>query len=627
MKVGLRMSAELLLHSPIEGTLRPLLDQVPRATKSEQSSWREGLPVLATALVEAGLGQVEMLLEYFLADGKRIDVILAGVDHHGRDTYVAVELKRWTGASLSDDEDYVLVPRLRNPEKHPLVQLKGYCDRLLAVAPPLRGDPKRLGGVAYLYNAEESRVQTLRAQVKDEHTRLFTQSTRGKFIGYLQTRFTPQPGHEAADRLLSSTERPTKPLLVHGAEILRGREHFRLSPNQQVAFDLVASAVENARRAKTRHVIVVTGGPGSGKSAIALELLAEYGYQGREAVVATGSRSFTESLRRFVAKSDDQAKHLFKYFNSFVDDHGPQHILLICDEAHRLRRTSKLHPSQKHRETGRPQIEELVDAAYVPLFLLDEHQVVRPDEIGTVAEFRNYANQNGLPFTHVHLPEQFRCGGSEVYDKWVLDLLGLPLNDSTGIPRVWPGDGDRFQVLHAETPEEMDAFLREKLRLDYSTRITAGFCWPWSPPSADNTLVHDISIDGWTRPWNVKGDQKVGSAPAQPFWAKADGGFEQVGCVYTAQGFEFDWAGVIIGPDLIARGGRLVPQRSASLDRSLTTRSVTDPQFNKLVRNIYKVLLTRALAGIVIYAVDEETRAFLGSLIKDHIRDARLVAS
>ncbi|WP_307832712.1 DUF2075 domain-containing protein [Planomonospora sp. ID91781] len=592
-----------------------LVDQVRGPTKAEQTSWKNSLPRLAEDLVEAGLGQVEMLIESQFLDLSRADVVLAGIDHDGRDTYVAVELKRWRSAKLCDDDpDHVRVPNLKSNPKHPLVQVRGYCDRLISLAGPLHGEADRIGGVAYLHNAEESAVIDLFHLAVDEHTRIFTQSTRGAFIEYLRIRFSPKPGKDAADRLLKGSEGPAKPLMLYASDVVKKRDHFVLSTEQQVAYNQVMNAVEDARRARLRRVVVVTGGPGSGKSAVALQLLSDLGARGITASIATGSQSFTQSLRRFAGGGNGRPQQLFQYFNSFVEDKGPRQTVLLCDEAHRLRATSRLHFSQKHLETGRPQIEELVNAAYVPVFLLDEHQVVRPDEIGSLAAIRGYADAEGLAFTHVHLSEQFRCGGSDLYDRWVRDLLGLPLNGPARTPGVWPGD-KRFGVTLAGTPAEMEAILHEKMRMGYSARISAGFCWPWSKP-VDGRLVPDIRINGWERPWNVKGERKVGNAPTQSYWALAEGGFDQVGCIYTAQGFEFDWAGVIIGPDLVARSGRLRTERNGNCDPKVSARSVDDPKFDLLVRNTYKVLLTRGLAGVVIYAVDDETREFLATLIK-----------
>jgi DUF2075 family protein len=151
--------------------------------------------------------------------------------------------------------------------------------------------------------------------------------------------------------------------------------------------------------------------------------------------------------------------------------------------------------------------------------------------------------------------------------------------------------------------------------------MTAGYCWPWSDQRSDGSLVPDIVIGGWSKPWNLRGDRAVGSAPPAALWAYADGGFGQVGCVYTAQGFEYDWNGVILGPDLVWRDDRWVTRREFNKDpdfRSLT--KVTEQEFDRLIRNVYKVLLTRGMIGTLICSVDAETQ--------EHLREAlRMVAT
>src|SRR5580704_12738135 len=127
-------------------------------------------------------------------------------------------------------------------------------------------------------------------------------------------------------------------------------------------------------------------------------------------------------------------------------------------------------------------------------------------------------------------------------------------------------------------------------------------------------LLPDVVIGDWGRPWNAKGDWSVGSAPPSALWATLDGGFDQVGCVYTAQGFEYDWNGVIVGPDLLYRDGQVVSVRSASKDPALV-RGVSDAQAEQLIRNTYKVLLTRGMMGTVLFSTDAETQRFLASLV------------
>jgi uncharacterized protein len=212
----------------------------------------------------------------------------------------------------------------------------------------------------------------------------------------------------------------------------------------------------------------------------------------------------------------------------------------------------------------------------------------------------------------VPLHGQFRCGGSKAYERWVLDLLGL----DGGQPSTWEGDG--FVDLRlAESPEQLETFLAGRQQAGETARMSAGFCWPWSDPRDDGSLVSDVVVGGWRRPWNVKSDRSIGGAPGSAYWATDPAGFGQVGCVYTAQGFEYEWSGVIIGPDLVARDGRLVTRRNESQDPALKRRkAATDEEADLLIRNTYKVLLTRGMRGTMIYATDPETREYLAGLIR-----------
>ncbi|MEU8041102.1 DNA/RNA helicase domain-containing protein [Streptosporangium sp. NPDC049078] len=581
---------------------------------AERRSWDRSLPVLARDLVDAGLGGVEMLVEYQLPlTSQRADVVLAGVDRRtGGDAYLVVELKQWSQAELLDDDPkLVLVEGVPGgPKLHPVLQVQGYCEYITDFVAALAGRDDVLRGVAYLHNAADPDVQDLYAGVLDERTRMFTKSRRGALLDYLRELFAPEAGAEAADRFLTSAVRPSKQLLKLAAQEIKDREQFVLLAEQRLAYEIVLNSVGRARGADSKEVVVITGGPGSGKSVIALSLLGELSRQGRAVLHATGSRSFTETLRKVPGKGSSKVKSLFKYFNGFTKAERNGLDVLICDEAHRIRETSQNRYTPAHLRSDRRQVDELIDAARVPVFLLDEHQVVRPGEMGTVAEIRDHAEARGFRVHEVSLDEQFRCGGSRAYEEWVLRLLGL----REGGPAPWPGD-DHFSVSAAGSPQELEALLRSKLDKGYSARMTAGFCWPWSDPHPDGTLVPDVRLDGWSRPWNVKGDRAVGDAPASALWATQDGGFEQVGCVYTAQGFEYDWNGVIIGPDLVYRDGRLVTVRAASRDPELKKRGVTDEQADRLIRNTYKVLLTRGMIGTCVYSTDARTQEFMRELL------------
>ncbi len=618
MLSAFRSSADGLLRLATNGTLADrIAEHIGHAVSpGERRAWQRSLAVLGQDLADAGLGQVEVLVEYQLPlTSKRVDAVLAGIHPRtAEDSYVVVELKQWSQAEAYEGSDrLVLVEHSRGPRLHPGVQVGDYCEYLTDFLGVLGGRHDPVPGVAYLHNAMDRDVADLFTRPATEQSRIFTKQRRGQFLDHLRTHLAPAPGAGAADRFLTSPVRPSRQLLAYAAQELKERRHFTLLDRQRLAYELVLHAVERARAADRKSVVVVSGGPGSGKSVIALSVLGELARQNRAVMHATGSRSFTQTLRRYAGRGSTRLKSLFGYFNSFMSAERNGFDVLICDEAHRIRETSVNRFTPKaRRDRARPQIDELIAAARVPVFLLDEHQVVKPGELGNVEVISTYAHQLGLAVEVVSLHDQFRCGGSEAYEQWVLDLLGL----DNAEPTVWTGDG-RFELRLADTPEELEAFLAAKQAAGQTARMSAGYCWPWSDPRPDDSLVPDVRVGAWARPWNVKSDRSVGDAPGSAFWATDPNGFGQVGCIYTAQGFEYDWSGVIIGPDLVARDGRLVTRREESKDPAFRSRkSVGDGEADRLIRNTYKVLMTRGMRGTVVYATDQETRAYLAALVQ-----------
>ncbi|MFD4662621.1 DNA/RNA helicase domain-containing protein [Streptomyces halstedii] len=613
-------AASLANRTHLEGRLAELLSENflhkhrHRPQPSEVRSWERSIPALTNALIEAGLGEVEMMLEYALPlTSKRADVILAGVHPRtGEPSYVVVELKQWSEAHPEEDDPLLCrIDAYPDPVLNPIEQVRGYCDYLISFNGALERIPDSVTGVAYLHNATDFGVAGLRAVVEDDRGRMFTGDQRGAFIRYLRSTLAAKPGAEAADALLQGKVRPSRQLMAVAAEEVRTREQFVLLDEQRLAYETVMSAVRQARRSNRKQVVVVAGGPGSGKSVIALSLLGDLYRHGVPALHATGSQSFTKTMRKIAGARKPEVQRLFRYFNSFMEAEPNDLDVLVCDEAHRLRRTSANRYTKATLRTGRPQVAELMDAARVPVFLLDQHQVVRPGEMGTVEQIQAAAVEQGLDCTVVKLDSQFRCGGSDAYLRWVVDLLGL---EGTA-PTPWEPD-DKVQLLTADSPQELESFLAARRSQNYRARISAGYCWKWTTKitSSMHTLPTDVVIGDWARPWNLFGDRALLGAPPAPLWATDPAGFGQVGCVYTAQGFEYDWAGVIMGPDLVWRTDKWVVDRSASKDPSFT-KTTPDEDVDRLIRNTYKVLLTRGMIGTVIYSTDSETREKLRSLI------------
>ncbi|MET8413546.1 DUF2075 domain-containing protein [Streptomyces sp. NPDC005195] len=586
---------------------------------SEQRSWGKSLPALAHTLVDAGRGDVEVLIEYPVPlSSYRVDALLAGVHPTtGEPAYVVVELKQWTAVHpVPDAEDLVTVEGMGHTARlHPVAQVRRYCDHIADFTKSLHGHEHRISGAAFLHNATDFGVDSLFDLQADTYGRLFTASSKGKFQEFLTERLAPVSGASAADDLHPEQIAPSKQLMAVAAQEIKERSQFNLLNEQQVAYSLVMRALKKSKQSDVKEVIVVTGGPGSGKSVIALEVLGELYRSGETAIHATGSKSFTTTLQKVAGKGSGRIQKLFGYFNHFSHAEKNGLDVLLCDEAHRIRESSNHRFTPKNRRSNRRQIEELLDAARVPVFVLDEHQVVRPGEMGTVREIDEAAKAKGLTVRHVNLDGQFRCGGSRAYEEWVVRLLGL----TPGGPIPWEGD-DHFTVSVAETPQELEALLRSRQESGLQARMTAGFCWRWSEPVLDDDknfvgLVDDVTLPEWDykRPWNVQGERSIGGYPSKNLWATDPAGFTQVGCIYTAQGFEYDWSGVIFGPDLVWRNGVWVADKKSSKD-TIVARA-PEHEFAHLIRNTYKVLLTRGMQGTVLFSTDQETREMLRSLM------------
>jgi hypothetical protein len=505
---------------------------------------------------------------------------------------------------------------------HPVEQVRSYCQYVLDHTPALANRPHAVAGVVYLHNARKAAVATLNRVPVSEHGRMFTMDDKADLVAHLRARLDPAAhrdvGREAGDEFLGFTHRPTKPLLDLAAAELQDREQFVLLDEQKVAYELVLHAVERSRAASTRTVVIVEGGPGSGKSVIALSLLGTLAKRGLAVHHATGSKAFTETMRKYAGRGNRRVQTLFTYFNSYVGSSPRDLDVLICDEAHRIRESGVTRFTKKEqRDRAGPQIDELINVATVPVFLLDENQTVRPGEMGSVREIGAAAHALGCEVEVVRLHDQLRCGGSVSYDTWVARLLGLPGTSEPPIPwskLAGPLDGG-IRLTTAASAEGLEAWVLDQVAHHGGVaRLAAGYCWPWSDPvgtGESRRLVDDVRIGGWHRPWNAKPDpgKAVPGAPGASYWATDPRGFGQVGCIYTAQGFEYDWSGVIFGPDLVRRNGRWEPRRTESRDPAV--RRADDLHFGALIKNTYKVLLTRGMRGTAVYSTDPETQAFL----------------
>ena len=576
-----------------------------RPSESEVRSWEVSLAAVNEDMVEADIKQAGILVEHMLPlTSKRLDVMLFGHDRTGGGKPLVVELKQWTSGDIEDVEGRLVVVGNRL-SLHPQQQVAQYVEYLRDFSPVFHEGQAELGGAAYLHNATEADVGALRSPDLDDLAEypLITGEQAAELQAMFDQRLGGSDGRAQLEEYMRTRARPSRKLLDHVADEIESHPEFVLLDDQLVAFEAVRQAVERARISGEKTVVIVTGGPGTGKSVIATRMLGDFARKGWNVSHATGSRSFTLTLRRQVSR---RASNLFRYFNSFSDTEPDTLDVLICDEAHRIRESSNNRFTPRAKRSKVPQVQELIEVARVPVFLLDENQVVRPYEIGTVDAIETAAADHAQRTINVQLDGQFRCMGSEAYIAWVARLLGI----ADGGPVEWDPGADDYELVVASSPADAERWLAEHQSEEQSARLAAGFCWPWSDPTSDGTLIEDIVIGDWRRPWNAKPNKRVKDAPAADYWASDPRGFGQVGCIYTAQGFEYDYGGVIMGRDFVWREGW-----EADSNEHEDTVVKRAPNLGELVRNVYKVLLTRSLRGGVVYSMDEQTQALLERVI------------
>ncbi len=260
---------------------------------------------------------------------------------------------------------------------------------------------------------------------------------------------------------------------------------------------------------------------------------------------------------------------------------------------------------------GYNQVDDVIKAARTTIFFIDDNQMVRPDDIGSVAEIKKYANIYGAEVLEMELAAQFRCSGAEGYINWLDDVLQLR---ETANYDGWE-DGD-FEFKIFDDPNEMRKAIKQKDAEGHSARILAGYAWEWTAQKAGNAdaQVSDVLVPEYefAMPWNSR---KVGST-----WAIDDSGIDQVGCIHTSQGLEFDYVGVIIGDDLAYNDetSTFYTDYAKYYDKVGKKGLKDDPkELNRLVRNIYKVLMTRGIKGCYLYCTDPTLQYFFEQVKSD----------
>ncbi len=582
-----------------------------RASASEFNSWQNSLTALGNQLRYSGIRDHGVVLEMQLPlSSARLDAFVFGRSPEGNDTAVLLELKQWTAAEPSEWDDCVeaFVGGAMRKHLHPSLQARSYAEYLQNSHSSFNLEK---GGItiapcAWLHNMHPGAAGVLRSD-QFRHllsdSPLFISDDSDTLSQFFLRWIGAGVGVPIMNKALIGKHAPSRKLLENTAAMVKGEPRYNLIDDQIVAYKAVLGMVRRAQKNKTEKAIVaVHGGPGTGKSVIALNLLGTLSKMGVNVQHATGSKAFTENLWRILGSA---SKAQVRYFNNFGAAEAKSIDVILADEAHRIRDTSNNRFTPKALKSDRAQIDELVESSKVTVFFIDDYQTVRPGEVGSMKMIREAAVRHGAKYESIDLRTQFRCSGSDEYIDWVDQLLEIRKTGVTTLSRT------EYNLNLVKNPIELEKLLTERVAEGQSARLTAGYCWPWSPATSEGELVADVRIGDFARPWNARPEARRlrKDIPPSMFWATDPNGFNQIGCVYTAQGFEFDYVGVIWGPDLVIRDGKWTGQPAESKDHVVKTRS--GARFVDVIKNTYRVLLTRGIKGAYLCALDTETRAYI----------------
>jgi len=571
---------------------------------SERRSWRESLGRMANVLRDEGIPpNTGVAIEFQIPQSaKRIDVTLSGRGADDEANAVIIELKQWESA-LSTRKDGVVetfIGGAQREQVHPSYQAWSYAALMEGFNSAVYSGGIALRPCAYLHNySRDGEIDAPHYAGYISKAPLFLKGDGEKQqLRAFIKQFVKAGDAGILTSLASAIIRPSKALAESLVEMLDGQPEFILIDDQKTVYEAGLAAGQAASAAQPR-VLLVEGGPGTGKSVVAVNLLVALIGKGLNCRYVTRNAAPRAVFKAKLTGSLTATRFdsLFTGSGSFVKTSDNEFDVLIVDEAHRLNEKSGFFGNE-----GDNQIKELINSAKCTIFFLDEDQRVTLRDIGSKDLIRDFAYEKGADVGEYELPSQFRCNGSEAYLPWLDNTLEVR---ETANPTLLPSDFD-FRVF--DSPTALHAAIEER-NTNNKARVVAGYCWPWA--SKKNTEAIDIKIGDYERQWNLDVDGSL--------WILQPNSIEQVGCIHTCQGLELEYVGVIIGPDLLVRDGKVVtmPRARARQDQSIrgyNTMLMDDParakrDADRIIKNTYRTLMTRGMKGCYLYCTDVETAA------------------
>lgn len=576
---------------------------------SELTSWRLSLQSMARVLLDDEIpADAGVAIEYNIPQtGKRVDFILTGRGPDRSPNVVIVELKQWESAQLTEKDGVVLTQLGRGLQEtsHPSYQAWSYAALLEGFNEAVHEGGLALQPCAYLHNYKPDEIirhDWYAPYIEKAPVFLKGEIEKKKLRDFIKRHVKYGDDADLLYKIESGRIRPSKMLADSLLRMLKGQPEFVLIDDQKLVYEAAMAFAKHAQVDK-KKVLIVEGGPGTGKSVLAINLLASLTKLGQNCRYVSKNAAprdvYASKLTGHFRKS--HISNMFMGSGALVNVESNSFDTLIVDEAHRLNEKSGLYSN-----LGENQIKEIIEASRCTIFFIDEDQRVTLKDIGGINAIKSWAENAGAEIATMELASQFRCSGSDGYLAWLDNTLSIR---ETANPFLGKESFD-FRVF--DSPAELHQVIAEKNKTNNKSRVVAGYCWKW--PSKKDPAAFDIDIPehGYRRRWNLNKDSSL--------WIVAPDSINEVGCIHTCQGLEVDYIGVIVGDDFVVRNGEVIcdPEKRASSDKSIFgwKKLLKDHpnegkhQLDLVIKNTYRTLMTRGMKGCYIYCTDRETAEY-----------------
>jgi uncharacterized protein len=612
-KLGFLNDASNGIEDVVRASVKEKLNIDIQVGSSEYNSWKNSLgdamyKVMQTDKIPDDSG---VAIEYSIPRTKnRIDFIITGEDEDGREKVIIIELKQWTDIQKTD-KDATVLTRFKDGVRehlHPSYQAWSYSTLLYGFNATVYEEKIGLEPCAYLHNHVDEDV--ILSPLYLEYLKkapAFCKGDKEKLQDFIAKFVKHGEKKNTLYRIDHGEIRPSKNLADSLASMLKGNEEFIMIDEQKIVYETALSLTKKSSPTN-KNVLIVEGGPGTGKSVVAINLLVAITKLGLNTQYVTKNAAprgvFEAKLAGTLKKTE--ISNLFTGSGSFVGVDQNVFDTLIVDEAHRLNAKSGMF-----KNLGENQIKEIIESSKCSVFFIDEDQKVTWHDIGKKEEIEKWAQKLGVNINFLKLESQFRCNGSDGYLSWLDNSLQIKETANNTL------EGIHYDFKIVDSPIDLRDSIFEKNKINNKARLVAGYCWDWV--SKKNKSLKDITVPGYNfgMQWNLASDGNL--------WIMAPESVNEIGCIHTCQGLEVDYVGVIVGDDFVVRNGRVItnPGKRAKTDASLKgykkalkeNPGESKRKADAIVKNTYRTLMTRGMKGCYVYFTDKETEIYFKSRV------------